>query len=297
MNIKLQGVSRIVSRQVLHVRKQSPHILFGVGLAGTVASTVLACRATLKLEDKLDELAVHHNNLKAVKDGLDKGLGTVSRKDYTQEACAVYTKTGLELTKLYGPAILVGAASIACLTGSHIQLTRRNTALMAAYAAIEKAYNDYRVRVRNAVGEVEEQELYLGTKTETVKNEMGKQEIVRDVDPHAMSAYAKFFDETTPNWKPDPEFNRIFLQAQQSYANQLLRSRGHLFLNEVYDMLGLDRTREGSVVGWFLGKDGDNYVDFGIFEGFSRKAREFVNGREHSILLDFNVDGLIYNLI
>ena len=92
----------------------------------------------------------------------------------------------------------------------------------------------------------------------------------------------------------------MFLRAQQQYANDKLIAQGHLFLNEVYDMLGLPRTKAGAIVGWVYDDNnavGDNFVDFGIYDVHRETARDFVNGYERSILLDFNVDGVIYDLI
>ena len=89
----------------------------------------------------------------------------------------------------------------------------------------------------------------------------------------------------------------LFLRTQQNYANDLLKARGHLFLNEVYSMLGIPHTSAGAIVWWTIGAGGDNYVDFGIFTRDSQVVREFVNGYERSILLDFNVDGVIWDMI
>ncbi len=70
--------------------------------------------------------------------------------------------------------------------------------------------------------------------------------------------------------------------------------RGYIFLNEIYEDLGFESTETGNVVGWLLG-NGDSHVDFGIFRG--DQTIDFVNGREATILLDFNVDGSILSLI
>lgn len=296
MKINMQGLTRTAGRALLKSRKNSPHILFAAGVVGTVASTVLASRSTLKLSDTLDELEVSKNNVLAVKDGLDKGVATVTKKVYVNEVTRHYTETSLKLGKLYGPAVLCGVAGIACLTGSHIQLTRRNSALMAAYAAVDTAYKNYRERVRQAVGENKELDLYRGMKTETIKNELDKKEVVRSVDPNKWSAYARFFDECSWKWEKNPELNRLHVQAAQNFANEKLRAKGYVFLNEVYEMLGLEKSQAGQVVGWVMGGSGDNYIDFGMFEAFNTR-NEFVNGQERSILLDFNVDGVILDKI
>ncbi|MCA1800666.1 MAG: DUF6353 family protein, partial [Actinobacteria bacterium] len=111
------------------------------------------------------------------------------------------------------------------------------------------------------------------------------------------SIYARYFDEGSTVWSRERDYNRLRIRAIQNYANDMLKARGHLFLNEVYDELGLPRSRAGAVVGWVMSKSGDNFVDFGIYNQENERARAFVNGQEQSILLDFNVDGVIYDLL
>jgi len=292
-----------ISRQVLILKKNSPHIFFVAGVAGTIASTVLACRATLKLSDTLDEMK---NEIASLKNPSDESEWTTQliaehNKEFndnpaTESAVTlyVYSRASLKLVKLYGPSVLLGAASIGMLTGSHIQLTRRNSALMAAYAAVQKAYDEYRERVRELVGDEKELDIYHAVETKTLKCEDDNELTVKVADPNKYSPYAKFFDEYSRFWQRDPELNRLFVQVQQNYFNYRLNNYGHVFLNEVYDALGVERSRAASVVGWLKDGDGDGYIDFGIFEAFNRN---FVNGSERSILLDFNVDGVIYDKI
>lgn len=285
------NITRKVSRKILILKKQSPHIFFAVGVVGSVTSTVLACRATLKLSDALEDIQRDLDRLHEDKrnDFLAEWSSTqlVPRENrYKKDVARVYAKGGFQIAKLYGPAAIVGVASITALTGSHIQMTKRNAALMAAYAAVQKAYEDYRERVREELGDERELEIYHAVEKDNDDNKVA--------DPNKWSPYARFFDEYSKNWEKDPELNRLFVQCIQNYANNLLQARGHVFLNEVYDMLGLDRSKAGAVVGWLLNSEGDNYVDFGIFEASNSK---FVNGWERSILLDFNVDGVIFDKI
>lgn len=287
MGIK-NKVTRTVGRTSLKVKSNSPHILFGAGVVGVVASTVLACRSTLKLEETLGSI---QDDLEAAKNVTVDGDGELIVRRDTAKAYAYGT---LKLGKLYGPSIVIGAASIALLTGSHVQLSRRNTALTAAYTGLHQAYNEYRSRVQEHLGEEKELDLYHGVKLETIEDENGKKKVVKVVDPNKLTTYARFFDEVSPNWSKDPEINRLFVQCQQNYMNQLLQARGHVFLNEVYDALGIDRSTAGSVVGWVIGDEGDNYVNFRMFDAGNSA---FVNGYERSILLDFNVDGVIYDKI
>jgi hypothetical protein len=278
-----------VSRSILKAKKNSPHIFFAAGIAGTITSTVLACRATLKLSSTLDEIKHDVEVLES-----DPVRNEMPTEEWRLDTVYIYGKASLRLVRLYGPAAMVGVVSIGMLTGSHVQLVHRNTALMAAYAAVQKAYDEYRERVRYQLGEEAELELYHASRTELVKDASGEVIEARVVDPNRYSPYAKFFDEYSRHWNKDPELNRLFIQCQQNYANNLLNARGHIFLNEVYDQLGIDRSKAGAVVGWVKGGEGDNYIDFGMFQAYNS---QFVNGWERSILLDFNVDGVIYDKI
>lgn len=118
-----------------------------------------------------------------------------------------------------------------------------------------------------------------------------------DRDLYSVSYCAAWFNEKCIPWTKDPETNKFFLLHQQDYANEKLKARGYLFLNDVYDMLGIPRTKAGQVVGWVYDPESttsDSYVDFGIFD---TRNEDFINGYENSILLDFNVDGCILDQI
>jgi hypothetical protein len=194
----------------------------------------------------------------------------------------------------------VGGASIAALTRSHNILNERNAALTAAYAALDKGFKEYRHRVVEKYGEDQDLEFRHGSReVEIIDEETGKKKTVTRVGYDEPSIYARFFDPLSTSWSKEPEYNLLFLKCQQSYANDLLLARGHVFLNEVYDLLGIPRSKAGSIVGWIVtaGTITDNHIDFGIYKGGDHTIRDFVNGRENSILLDFNVDGVIYEKI
>lgn len=293
MKPNLQFITRSVGRKVLTTKKNSPHIFFAGGVVGVVGSAVLACRATLKLEDKLDDI---RQDLWAAK-AINANKQTDSEVDKTAEAYKytgyVVVKSAVVFGKLYGPSVALGAVSIAALTGSHIQLTRRNAALSATLAVVTKAYEEYRVKIQDEIGKARELDIYRGI-TEKEIDVDGKKKKIKVIDPNGHSPYARFFDETSLNWRKDAEINRIFLECQQNYMNHLLRARGHVFLNEVYDSLGLERSQAGQVVGWIIDGDGDGFVDFGLYEVDNSR---FINNIERSVLLDFNVDGQVYDKI
>lgn len=291
-------------------KKHSPEILVGAGVVGVVASAVMACKATTKLDDVLAETK---DTVDKIHDATEHPEKIPEGKEYTVEdskkdLTIVYTQAGVKLVKLYGPAVVLGTVSIAAIIGGHHILRKRNIALAAAYTAVDKGFKEYRGRVLERFGEEVDKELRYNIKAKeiekTVTDANGKETVVKETvdvaDPNLTSDYARFFDDGCTGWTKDPEFNLMFLKDQQRYANDLFKSKGHLFLNEVYDMLGIPRTQAGQVVGWIYDEKnpiGDNFIDFGIYDIADERKRSFVNGYERTILLDFNVDGNILEMI
>jgi hypothetical protein len=301
--VKLKAISQAVTsragRQLLVVKKHSPVLLFAAGVVGVVGTVVLASRATLKLDSVLDKTKEGLDAIREKQENPDYPDFEYSDQDRTKDLVRVYTQTAAEIVVLYGPAAILGVVSVAALTGSHVILSRRNVALTAAYAAIDKGFREYRSRVVHELGENKDREFRYGLQERTIVEETDEGPVtlkVKDVLPADVSVYAKFFEKGNKNWSPQVSYNSMFIKCQQNYANDLLMARGHVFLNEVYDMLGIPRTREGAIVGWVKG-NGDNFIDFGVFDGDWYSGMRFVNGHESSVLLDFNVDGVIYNLI
>lgn len=293
MKLIPDGVTRSIAMSVFKTKQNSPHIFFVGGVLGMIGTTVLACRATLRLDKDLDEIK---NDVHAVKElanaAGDDSVSGYREHEYYRDLGHVYIKSAVRLGKLYGPSVLLGVASVGALSGSHVQLTRRNAALTATLAAVSKAYDEYRLRIQQEIGEEREYEIYHGIE-EVIDEETGKK--VKVINPTGYSMYAKVFDETCENWFPDPERNRHLIMLQQKYFNHKLQSRGHVLLNDVYDALGFNRTVAGCLVGWLRDGDGDGFIDFGLFDG--QMAARFINGLEGSIILDFNVDGNIYQKI
>lgn len=294
------SVATKFGRPLLHLQKSSPQLMFVGGVVAGVSSTVLACRATLKVSDVLSGAEELKDKAEALHD--EGNNPDYDDKTYAKDLTVIKVKTILTLTKLYAPAAGLAVVSAALLTGSHVTLNRRNASLTAAYASVDQAFQKYRERVKDQLGDDVDREMRYGTRhvSETVEGDDGKKKVVKHtrVADGQPSQYARFFDQLCQDFKKNPEYNMIFLKAQQNYANDMLQARGHVFLNEVYDMLGMERTGAGAVVGWVHGKGGDDFIDFGIFDDrTNERVRDFVNGRENAILLDFNVDGVIYDKI
>lgn len=290
------------------IKKASPEIMVVAGVVGVVTSTVMACKATTKVNDILEETRKQVDDVHNV---LDSDI--ITEEEYTnddakKDLTIIYTQTGVKLIKLYAPSVIVGALSITGILASHKILKKRNVALTAAYATIDRSFKEYRGRVVERFGKELDRELRYNIKAQEIEektvdkdgNETIEKKTISVVDPNMYSDYARIFDNGSMGWTKDPEYNLMFLKLQQNQANDRLRAQGYLFLNDVYDMLGIPRTKAGQIVGWIYDEEnpvGDNFVDFGIYDIYNEKACDFVNGRERSIVLDFNVDGNILDMI
>lgn len=290
-------ITRNVGKVKLWANVHSPELLMGAGGLAIVTATIMIAKSSTKIEAIVDDVK---DNL----DDIDQHKEQWGKDIVRRETAALYFDTGKQLAKLYIPGITLEVLGFACVFGAHNIMKKRNVALIAAYKAVEESFTAYRNRVIAERGQDEDFHYLYGTKDVAVndeikaKDEKGEEKSiysteVKRIDDSAISPYAKFFDESNIHWQKCPEYNIFFLKRQQDYANDLLNIRGHVFLNEVYDMLGFDHTQAGAVVGWTI-DGGDGYISFGIF---SDGNEYFVNTQERSVLLDFNVDGIIIDKI
>lgn len=303
------NITRTFNKVGFQLKKHSPEILITAGVIGTVTSAVIACRATTKLRAVLDSAdeqieAIHH----CTERGYTINPETHEKEDYTEEdskkeLAMTYVHSGFEIAKLYAPAVILGALSITSIVAANNILRKRNIALAAAYATVDKSFKAYRSRVVERFGEELDRELRHGIKAQEIEttstdengNETTEKKTVNVIDPNNLSEYARFFDDGNIGWSKDPEANMTFLKLQQAQLNDKLKRKGYVFLNEAYDALGIPRSKAGQIVGWYYDEKDttrDNFIDFGIY-----KDPYFVNGRERTILLDFNVDGNILNYL
>jgi hypothetical protein len=302
---------RALGKAGFAIQKKSPEILVGVGIVGAVVSTVLACKATTKAGAIIEETKNSLTDIREAKEnGITKAGESYSEEDHKKDLALAYIHSGAKFAKLYAPAVLLGAVSATSILASHNIMKKRNVALAAAYAAVDKSFKDYRGRVLERFGEQVEKELRYNIKAqeieETVTDDKGKEKKVKqnvnvageNWDGSDYGPYAKVFEEGHPDWKQDNEMNLYYLRARQAQANDMLKSSGHLFLNEIYDMLGFKRTKAGAVVGWIYDDKkpyGDNFVDFGISE--IRRHDADTDEYKRAYILDFNVVGDITSKI
>lgn len=303
-----------ILKHTTKLRKHAPEILTGIAAVGTVAGTVMACKATTQLEPIIDDARCQLDDVRYVaekqklpENANDEYLMSI---DTRKDTAKVYITTGIKVAKLYAPSAGVIALSLASMFASTGISRKRNISLAAAYAAISKGFEDYRGRVIERFGQDVDQELKYNIENREVEEKVEDPETgrkkkirknVRVINGAKYSDYARIFDEYNPEWKDNAERNLYFLNAQQRYANDRLKARGYLSLNDVYEMLGFEPSDAGVHVGWVYrpeGNDeGDNYIDFGIFDVNKEPVKDFLDGYEAAIVLDFNVDGYIHSLV
>lgn len=305
MNEFMANATRFAAKAKFKISKHSPEILMVCGAVGAVTSAVMACKATLKVNDIL---AAHQSSVATIHDVQDGKAAIKEGAEYTEEDAkkdltTVYVQTGVKLVKLYAPAVILGTLSLGCMVGSNHILQKRNAALTAAYVTLDKAFNEYKGRVSERFGERVQHEIEHGVKAVEVEskvvNEDGTEETVKSYTDEAdgvHSPYDLIFDEMIDRWEADAHYNKMVLTQIESQANNVLRNRGYLFLNEVYHMIGRYSsgesiyTPQGQIVGWLYDPNNEslqNCVKFGL---------DKMQG-DRSVVLHFNVDGPIIDKI
>lgn len=298
---------QILVKTKLSIKKHSPEILVAAGIGTGIVAAVVACKQTIKANDIIAEARKSLQNIEDVKE-----LAANNEVEYTEENEQEDRKTiGMQVTvgmvKTYALPVGLGILSITCILAGHHILKKRNVALAAAYSALSTDFMNYRKRVVNKYGKDVDFMLKNGLEKQIVANqvvdpETGEvketKEEVLTYDGDKLSQYARIFDEVgSTQWTPSADHNRAFLLMEQNYFNERIRTRGYIFLNEVYERLGFRPTKAGSVVGWVYQNADYEGIDFGIFTAHTQKAAEFLEGTEPSIILDFNVQGDILSLV
>jgi hypothetical protein len=310
MELQLNSLRDVLATKAstvaLLANKHSPEILMVGGIAALFAGGVFTYRAFLEAEKTIETYKENIEVINEVRDKLNEDESIdYDQQDYQRDLTITTVNAGVNLLRAYVPAILATGLGVGMLFKSRGILSQRNASLIAAYKLVDEAYKQYRERVREELGEDVDRYFRYGKKKDeefTIVNKSKKEvdfSVSKDEElmvESGHSMYAKFFDDSSPQFKRDNEMNQFFLKTQERFANQQLQARGHVFLNEVYDMLGIPRTKAGAIVGWVSGH-GDDHIDFDIYNPYNDWNRDFVNGYNTGALLDFNVDGVIYDLI
>lgn len=316
----MMKASQMLSKTTFKLKKASPTIMIVGAAIGGVTAAVLACKATIKAQDILNEHNTAVKTIHTTKEQIEQGViqldegESYTEKDFKNDITTTYVQTGLKLAKVYAPAVTLGAVSLGCMFGSHHIMSKRNASLTAAYIALDKAFEEYKSRVSDRFGSRVQEELEHNIKAVELEskstNEQGVEETIKEYKDIAMqhtSPYTCIFDETVDTWQPDNMMNRTYLFLMEQSANKRLRTQGHLFLNDVLASLGTHggvtlKTPEGQIVGWIYDPNDptrQSHVDFGVtnyVEG-DEALNSFINGGERSVMLRFNCDGPIIDKI
>lgn len=291
------SISMAFGKMGLGLKAHSPEILVVTGVVGLVGAAVAACKATTKVGKILEDRSRQLDDVAHVR---STQPNEYSDKDARRDELIINVKSFGSLARIYAPAFTIGAASIVMIFAGQNILKKRSAALAAAYAAVENGFKEYRARVAERFGGDVEKELAYAIKakqlTEKVVDDKGKEKEVKKTVNVAEKGlggnpYAMIFDENCELWTQDSNYNLMTLRAEQQYANDYLRTRGYVFLNDIFERIGCPKTKMGQVVGWIYdpnNDDGDNFVDFGIQE-------INVDGKEQ-IVLEFNPQGNILDI-
>lgn len=303
-NELMNKIGNAVNKTKFTIVKHSPEILMVTGIVGVVTTTILACKATLEVGEVLDQHAGKIDEIKSAEITEEH-----TEEDQKKEVAVQYTQTAFVVVKKYAPSIIIGVFSIGCLIGSNRILNKRNASLAAAYAAVDRGFKEYRQRVVERFGKEVDHQLKYNLKDgqieeETVDDKGKLKKVKKDVDvidsDVVTSDYARVFNSSNPYWNleaghGDSSFVEMFFNHNQSYLNNRLKADGIVTLNQVYKALGFHETKAGMVVGWRYDENrpsGDNYIQFDVHPVY--KENEF-GEKERMWIIDFNVDGNIYN--
>lgn len=269
---------------------KSPNLLFGAGVLLVGGAIVSAVKAGKKSEEVHNEIKEDIQNVKELKDA-SKALGTDYHKtEYPKDLLYVAGRSTGKLARLYGPTLIFGGAAIGCLTKSHNTLNSRNSSLALTATALTTTLQEYREKIRAEYGEEAEARLFGATVIPTKTD--NEEDLLHYKKRSYTYPFSILFDETSSMFKNSAEYNRMCIKGLQELVNHKLRADGYVFLNDVYDGLGLPRTSDGQLYGWLA--DTTDFIDFGLY---NEEALPFLNGDEPRVWLTFNVTGIIYDKI
>lgn len=301
MKINTKTLRKSFKKAQLTVRKHSPEILMVAGVIGTVAGAVMACKETLELEDVLDECKQEKMDLEEQYAMCEEYSEDALKKDQVK----LTIKQAAKIVKLYAPSVIMEVTSIGVIFASNDIMRKRNASMAAAYATLNSMYKRYRQNVIESYGEEVDKDMRFGVKHEKVTeidedgNKVKVDARIVDLDNTALaiSDYSRFFQMGCKGFDASSgRYNLLYLKGIQAMFNNKLIADGYVMLNDVYRELGFDTIPEGWSIGWVYDEAnpiGDNYIDFGLYEARNKNQRA-VNDWEPVILMDFNVDGNLY---
>lgn len=318
------SISRSTGMLGLKVQAHSPELLIAGGVVTLIGGVVVACMASHKVDDVIDEhckaVGEIHDQEAEENEAIDSedntSEGAEAKKSVQKDLTYTYFRTGLKFVKLYAPAVCLIGLSLTCFLSSNNILQKRNVALSSAFTALSQEFSDYRERVAARIGETAEKEIHYNLESETVdvktKDENGKTVTEKQTTYSALSnapgsMYARYFNkQTSIYYKRNHMYNEDFLKCSYENLNNLLKARGYLFLNEVYQELGMPIVDYGQMAGWIYDPDSrirPSHSDTDLLDLRIQEVIEPFNPldpdakRENIWMIDPNVEGNILGYI
>lgn len=321
-------LSRAVNITGLKVKHYSPQILVGVALVAGAGAIYYACKATHNdLDDILDEA---EDNLAHIEDMEE--ANQIAPSDAKKEKKEVKVTAAKKLVKAYSPAVVLALVSASSTLGATHILSKRHAAVMASYAALDAYTRDYQQRVIDQVGEELEHKIRYDihddvTTVEEVDPDTGEvkqvEKVVENV-AHQLDRFDFIFDESSPRFQDNSDYDEMFALIAEEYANKVLESRrtntkaGYYFFDELLDQFDIrpeDITKpdgtpmsfeEAHSNGWYLppknefgvGPNDIHHISLGLGDQLDRAKRSMMRDEGiKGILIHPNIDGVIAHLI
>ena len=279
-----EKITQLIGKVKLGAKRNAPELLLGLGLFTGTATLVMTNRAAKKSLVLKSKLEMDKADME-----LQLNTGALTEEDAALELKQKYTKYALDLAKEYAVPAGLYAATVASVFSAYKIQKNRQLALSAALAACTTAYTSLVAKLKNgAEAGLSAQEVLDGIEVTKHVDEDGVVTYEKTHGEPIDSLYKVRFDKYSPCWEKDKFQNEATLRSEENWANDILRVQGYLFLNDVYDRLGLPRTKAGQIVGWVLDGEGDGFVDFGLTDCETYNDVRFDS---NAFDLNFNVDG------
>lgn len=207
----------------------SPEILIALGVSGVITTAVLSGKAALKANKQIQDEYDSYS---------DRHLTPIWMRTNKERV-----KHKIQLTwKTYIPPVASGTLTVVAIVASQRAGGRRTTAAVAAYSLAEKTFSEYREKVVEQIGEGKEQKLRDEIAQDRVnKNPPGSATII------VGTGHVLFREELTGRYfRSDMET----LRRAQNDINALIFRENYVFLDEFYEMIGLEPTSKSDVEGW-----------------------------------------------
>ena len=302
MSFKENAIVKMANAK-FYIKKNSPEILVGAGIATLIGSLVYTVIGTL-------DTGVDVTNAVCELDEVEND-DSLMEEERRKKKHGIYIHAGLNIARNYAPAVTLAMASAGCLIGSNAIMRRRAFSLAAAYSALDATFSDYRTRVIDEYGDEVDKKMRYGLTTKEVEVEQVDEETgevvktkatVTEGDESATTVWYKrqyeLSDGTVivnPNWQPNKDLNATFVLAQIAWFNGRLSRGEHVWQDDIYKELGIPvdgYRQEAHVLGWTPDKSGEKYIKCRLYN--KEESGDFISNDDGDILLAFNPDGMLY---